>query len=175
MVGIPGSGKSFFAEHFSNTFKSPIISLSRIQEKLGGDIDAKSIDDISNYLLDEMLKTGQTIVYDGNTNMNIDRQKIAKKAKANGYEPLFIWTQTDMATSKKRSKKSLASPDVFDAILKKFSPPNKTENTVVISGKHTYSSQLKIVLKRLAGPQAQKTNDDTEIVRTSNNRRVLIR
>jgi len=36
-VGIPGSGKSFFAEHFAATFKAPLISGERIRKELFGD------------------------------------------------------------------------------------------------------------------------------------------
>ncbi len=42
--------------------------------------------------------------------------------------------------------------DEFDALVDSFDPPHEKERPVVISGKHTYTSQLKIVLKQLAGP-----------------------
>jgi predicted kinase len=163
MVGIPGSGKSFFAEHFADTFKAPIISHNRLRTELFKSPTFNKSEDeiisrISDYMLDEVLKTERTVVYDGKSDLRISRDLIAKKAKSFGYEPLFVWAQTDIATAKKRATKKttdkpVISTEQFDIILKQFSAPHRIENTIVISGKHTYSSQLKIVLKYLADPR----------------------
>ncbi len=162
MVGISGSGKSYFAEHFASSFKSPIVSYGDIQKilfdnQLDNKDDHNKITNIANYVFEEMLKTGHTVVYDGESYTNADRLRISKTAKQYGYEPLFVWVQTDQITAKKRYIKQYKSnpsfrPDSFDETLMKFSAPNISKNTVVISGKHTYASQLKIVLKRLIDP-----------------------
>jgi predicted kinase len=162
MVGLPGSGKSFFAEHFANTFKAPIISYSRLYKEFNRlSVDTKNKDvvigHVANYLLGEVLKTGLTVLYDGQIYSRTDFDLITKKAHALDYEPLFVWVQTDPATSKKRATKPgidkpALTSEQFDQTLKQFSPPERTKNIVVISGKHTYTSQLKIVLKYLAEP-----------------------
>ena len=41
----------------------------------------------------------------------------------------------------------------FDALVENFEAPQTKKKIVVISGKHAYSSQLKIILKHLAEPQ----------------------
>lgn len=163
MVGIPGSGKSFFAEHFADTFKAPIISFDNIRNKLSdcptyNKTEDEIVKNIANYVLNETLKTGRTIIFDGQSETRIDRANIAKKSRDTGYEPLFIWVQTESLTAKKRSMKSpdgksKMSSDQFESRLKKFNAPHSSEKPVVISGKHTYSSQLKIVLKNLIEPQ----------------------
>jgi len=163
-VGIPGSGKSFFAEHFAATFKAPLISEERVRKELFG--AKEPINDqmvitnkLTDYLLEEVLKTGRTVVLDGKTNLRTERAMIAKKAKDFGYDPMFIWVQTESVAAKKRatkttSDKSHISVEQFDINLKRFSAPHISEKAIVISGKHTYNSQLKIVLKHLVEPRS---------------------
>lgn len=187
MVGIPGSGKSFFAEQFAETFKAPIVSLDIIRKEL---LDQPSynreedeaINRVAIYMLDEFLKAKQTIVFEGQTDSRTDRLTLAKKAKNAGFEPLFIWVQTEIMTSKKRSVKPSNDKfpmtlDQFDLKCKHFSAPLSTEKMLVISGKHTYISQLKIVLKHLVKTQTllQSTERPVMPARPSVGRNILIR
>lgn len=184
MVGIPGSGKSFFAEHFADTFKAPIISFHSLRKELFNSPtfsknEDEIINQVANYMLDEVLKTGRTVVYEGQTDLRTDRNFIAKKSRDAGYEPLFVWVQTEPATARKRAIKPSAdktalSVEQFNAGLKRFSTPHQIEKTIVISGKHTYASQLKIVLKRLVEPRVQ-ISEPANLVRPSGNRNILIR
>jgi len=183
-IGIPGSGKSFFAEHFATSFKAPIVSFERVRKELiesptlssGED---KIVNKITNYLLEEVLKTGRTVVYDGQTGLRIERVTIVKKARDAGYEPLFVWIQTDLTTAKKRATRHTAgkitmTDEQFDNKMKRFSAPHFTEKAIVVSGMHTYNSQLKIVLKRLVEPRA-KVDEQPAAGRTPTNRHTLIR
>lgn len=159
MVGIPGSGKTFFAEKFTAMFQAPYIDYHKITA-LANDSDAAIV--LMNYQLDELLKTRQSIVIDGNTDTRTSRLDLAKKARKAGYEVLFIWVQTDTATSKARAakqSKNQAAPafseDEYDRKIKRFTAPATIEKPVVISGKHTYASQAKVVLQRLSAPRAE--------------------
>jgi predicted kinase len=184
MVGIPSSGKSFFAERFADTFKASIISYDLLRKKIFSNStfsneENEIIKKISNYILDEMLKTKKTIIYEGQTNLRSERFEISKKAHEAGYDPLFIWVQTETLTARKRAtKSSLEKPaltvDEFNAKLKKFNTPNKNEKFIVISGKHTYASQLKIVLKHLIQPHSDN-NEQKDISRIPKSRNFLIR
>lgn len=170
MVGIPGSGKSFFAEHFASTFNAPFVSSEKISTELLNTKKADSYDEatitrISNFLLEQLQKTGQTIIHEGASDSRAARQELSKLAKDRGYEPLFVWVQTESASAKTRATKAKSSSkritgDEFDSAVRRFTPPNASEKAVVISGKHTYASQLKIVLKRLASAHVV---DKTEI------------
>lgn len=184
MVGIPGAGKSSFAQSFAASFRAPLISHDRILQEIFDSPEHTKKEAIitagvAEYMLDESLKTSQTIVYDGVSNTRSSRADIVKKAKNAGYETLLIWVQIDQATARKRlvaesKKRSVISPDQFETYLKKFNPPQNSEKVVVISGKHTYFSQLKIVLKRLADPQNTMVKQP-ETTRPSAVRRFLIR
>jgi predicted kinase len=160
MVGIPGSGKTFFAERFASTFNAPYLSAAKLSASLDISIGQDSAVSLSNYILEELLKTGQTVVYDGTVDSRASRAALAKIAKDKGYSPLLVWVQTESASAKLRSTKqrkdtSYLTSDEFDSAIRRFTPPNASEKAVVISGKHTYPSQLKIVLKRLALGRAQ--------------------
>lgn len=183
MVGIPGAGKSFFAEHFAVTFKAPIVSFDKIRQELFNNPTFNKTEDeviikIANYMLDEIFKTDQTVIYEGQTDQRNDRTAIAKKARDSGYEPLFIWVQTEPTTAKLRATNSKnilrLTIDQFNSKIKQFSIPHSTENTIVISGKHTYNSQLKIVLKSLITPIS--SSETLTLNKSPNtNRNILIR
>ena len=145
MVGIPGSGKSFFAEKFSETFHAPYINHDKIIEITGGNnqLSAKYL----AHLLHELCKTNHTIIVDGMADTRAQRSELKRLAAAAGYRPLFIWVQTDEATANARAAK------VNSAYKgeRKFAAPTSTEQpVVVISGKHTYATQAKVILKNLA-------------------------
>jgi predicted kinase len=154
MVGIPGSGKTHFAEKFAETFNAPYIHHQKIVDLAGNTDMAKSL---IEYQLNELLKTRQPIIIEGPTDTRVARTELNKKIRAAGYEPLLVWVQTDEAAAKTRAtKKQKNQPAIsereFDQILKHFSAPNAAEKPVVISGKHTYTSQIKPVLQRLSRP-----------------------
>jgi len=186
MVGIPGSGKSFFAEHFSDTFKAPIVSFDKIQKELAKNDQlpehAEEIAaSIADYMLSEVLKTEQTVIYDGPSDLRLQRDIISRKARIHGYDTLLVWVQTEQSSSMKRATKrptgeiSITSEE-FESRVKHFNNPGRYENTVVISGKHTYPSQLKIVLKNLVTPveKIEKINIPDKPLKPEN-RRILIR
>ena len=184
MVGIPSSGKSFFAEHFAETFKAPIVSYDINRKEFFSnpsfnDEEDEMIRKVSNYILSEFLKTKKTVIFEGQTDLRAERFEIAKGARSAGYDPLFIWVQTETMTSRRRATKSsperpAMTVDEFDLKLKKFNPPNKNEQFIVISGKHNYASQLKIILKHLIQPRPEVSEHKT-MVRTPKIRNFLIR
>jgi predicted kinase len=184
MVGIPGSGKTFFADHFAATFNAPVVSFEKIAAEIYGARQLErdeqaTVVRVSHYLLKQLLKTNQTVIYEGITDTRTTRQALAKIANDQGYEPLLVWVQTESIASKIRATKSrrevaTISPEQFDTVLKRFTPPNASERAVVISGKHTYASQLKIVLKRLADSHVEKM-DTTIPGRTVEGRHITVR
>jgi predicted kinase len=171
MVGKPGAGKSFFARQFSDTFGAPVVSENRLRYELFaqpvyGQDEQTVIQNISDYQVGELLKTRRTFIVDGGMNARVDRQKLRAQAKDFNYETLVVWVQTDEATNRhrslKRGKQKLddkytapLSEEQFSAQSRKFTPPNQLEQTVVISGKHTYNTQARAVLKKLVAPREE--------------------
>ncbi len=170
-IGIPGSGKSFFASQFSETFNAPVVSYDKLRHTLFSDNgfakqEQDLVNTIANIELEELLKTQKTFIIDGAVASKIQRMEIRKKAQQAGYDTLLIWVQTDKNTAKYRSMKrssrrsddkynSSLSSEQYDQLEKRFVIPQPTEAAVVISGKHTYATQAKVVLKKLVTPRAQ--------------------
>ena len=191
MVGIAGSGKSFFAEKFSDTFQAPLVSDALLTKCLNDtetstDHAAKLLKQLAFVQLDQLFKTERTIILDADSDTRTDRGMIAARARKHDYETLFIWVQTDQATAKDRAAKTLKNstnrrftPEQFSQHIARFTVPNATENTVVISGKHTYATQAKVVLKKLAGPRTESAKlqpaPERTMPQTSGRRNITIR
>lgn len=173
VVGLPGSGKSFFARQFSETFSAPLVSYDRLRFAVfPGRGFTKSeqdvIDKVAALEMDELLRTSKTFIVDGGGFTKTHRMEIRKKAQAKGYDTLLIWVQTDKNTAKYRSMKrssrrkddqyntSLTSQQ-YEQLAKRFSSPSANEASVVISGKHTYATQARVVLKKLVTPRTSNT------------------
>lgn len=153
MVGIPGAGKTAFAEQFAKTFHAPYINPSMISEQTGTDEDAT--EKVTQLFFNELLKTKQTLIYEGSTYAKAQRIAIVKLIAKAGYRPLIVWVQTEPTEAKRRAiskskKGARLSPDEFDDALSRFQAPSDVEKAVVISGRHTFATQVKVVLKRLA-------------------------
>lgn len=153
MVGIPGSGKSTFAENFAETFRAPVISQTSLQRTYG--LSFSAAQELRDSLLGEFIKTKHTLIIDGGLDTKGVRESIAKYLTKNGYRPMLVWVQTDTNESHRRAtrpypKGSGITSEEFNIQLDAFEPPVEKERATVISGKHTYNSQLKIVLRQLA-------------------------
>ena len=172
VIGVPGSGKSFFARQFSETFNAPIVSQDFVRSQIFvsphySREEDEVIQSICTQQIDELLKTEKTFLVDGGLNVRADRLTLAKQAKIAGYGVLTVWIQTDEPTSFTRATKrnsrrqgdlysSSITEKQFDALMKQLSPPSAQEPYVVISGKHTYATQAKVVLKKLIIPREQQ-------------------
>ena len=160
MVGVPGSGKTFFAEKFADTFHAPYISRDKISDATS---DAAAADRIVMMMLEEFMKTKQSVIVEGPSLTRQERLAIYKLARKAGYEPMLVWVQTHQDTARTRSMKaskatiqSVRSSKDFDQEVKRFHAPSAQEKPVVISGMHTYATQARTVLKKLSHDRAEQ-------------------
>ena len=187
VVGLPGSGKSFFANQFANTFGAAIVSQDKIRWTLFAnhtysDNENAMVDQVADLLITELLRTKKTFVLDGGYNTAASRHTLAARAHKNGYRVLTIVVQTDEPTSRRRAtKRSDKKPgdvykqsltdEQFDLAKKEYEEPATTSaDVVVISGKHTYNTQAKIVLRKMIeiSGQSTATGDSSTKPRPSN-------
>lgn len=155
MIGIPGSGKSTFADRFADTFQAPIVSQTKLQREYG--LSLAHADKLRASILTEYMKTHRTVLIDGGFDAKERREALVRNLVKAGYRPLIVWVQTDTAEAHRRATRpyprgSGLDDAAFDVLLNEFEAPGEKEKMVVISGKHTYTSQLKIILKQLATP-----------------------
>jgi predicted kinase len=195
MVGLPGAGKSFFAQQFSETFGAPVISYDRIRFELFNEPtfnrdEQDIIERIAMYQLREALKSKHTCIVDGSGDTRTERMALRKQAREADYETLLVWVQTDAATSKQRATHRSSrrkgdqynpnlSAEQYDAHAKRLTIPSVEEQSIVISGKHTYATQLKVVLTKLTNPRAEPAAPIAppreQSVARPNRRNILIR
>ena len=177
VIGIPGAGKSFFTRQFSDTFGAPLVSYDMLRTELYAEepYDKQQVEIVSkiaNIQVIELLKTKKTIIVDGLGDTRKERLDIRKIASEADYDTLIVWVQTDNATAEYRSLKRSKrrkddefnvslSHEQFTTLEKRFTPPSDSDKYIVISGKHTYATQAKIVLKKLVAPrESSLTNQD---------------
>ncbi len=148
MVGIPGSGKSYFADKFARTFGAPYISEVEVQQYAKDD---EATIHLIELMIEQATRTKKSLVLEVDSGSRTHRTALASALKAVGYKPLLVWVQVDEATAKARCAKSAqrTRSDYLDA-TQNFSPPHPQENALVISGKHTYATQARVVLKKLS-------------------------
>ncbi len=151
MVGIPGSGKSHFAKKFSDTFNIPIVDIASIAAHSADDVAASELIFI---IIDELLKTKQSIIIDAGSASHKERLEFNKYLAKHHYEPLVVWVQTEYDIAKQRALRGGKSEPFFENEFDHFDAPQPNEKPLVISGRHTYASQVKTVLKRLTAARA---------------------
>jgi len=139
-------------------FHAPYVDFAKILDISGrdGDMSAHFV----THLLKELFKTKSTIIVDGLGDTKAQRAELKNLANAAGYKTLLVWVQTDSTTAKSRTLKTSkkngrpVSGYEYDKITSSFSIPTTGEHPViVISGKHTFATQARAVLKNLASPR----------------------
>lgn len=165
IAGIPGAGKSTFGTAFADMFGVSFISADKLRHELFAnpqyaESEEAIITRLQELMMQEIAKNKRSFLIEGSCDSRPERLKIEQFAKTNGFETLIIWVQTNPETAKGRATGRIRkpadtpiqpiSPDVFEKLSKKFTPP-KTEDYVVISGMHTFNTQVRMVLRKLTG------------------------
>jgi hypothetical protein len=182
VIGLPGAGKSFFARQFAETFNAPIVSYDYLRFQMFPEPAFSAEEDgliatIAGNEFGELLKTQRTIIIDGGNNSYERRQELAKLAKKKGYGSLLVWVQTDersarfRATNRKPNREgdklnASMTIEAFATAKAAFMAPGKGEDFVVISGKHTYSTQAKVVLRRFVTTQPPAAATTPPVIQT---------
>lgn len=165
-MGLPGSGKSFFARQFADLYSLPRISEDRIRYELFekpmfNSGEAEIINRVSFYMLEQAMKAERPVICEGSFLTTAERKAAVELAQANGYRTLVVWLQTDLETSAQRAAvRDRRNPDskyaftidkpTFESIKNNLQKPHEKETVVVVSGKHAFKSQCLTVLRKIA-------------------------
>lgn len=148
VFGAPCSGKTTFAEKFATKFGLAYYDLDAMREEHGFSREVVLI------ILEEILKTRQTIIVEGELKTEKERAEMRNLLRAHGYEPTLVWIQTDMATLRLRLKmryKSVSkAKKAYDEAVAEIEAPTEAEHPIILSGKHTFETQTKHVITGLA-------------------------
>lgn len=162
VVGIPGAGKTFFARQFADTFNAPYLRSDDLLELTD---DGSTAQKVWDFTLEKLTQTKQTLLVEGFGATAAERRDLSAFARKQGYQALYIWVQTEPSTALQRATKGNGRerPEYpitereFKERAGSFEPLSAVEHYMVISGKHTYASQAKNVLKKLAEPRIEHT------------------
>ena len=140
LCGLPGSGKSYYAEqlvHINNTFTSDeeivVHSSDAIREELFGDAGSQEdngrVFELMHKRIREDLKAGKTVIYDAT---NITR-KARKSAIACAHptndtiECHIVWADYKECILRDSQRDRMVGPAVIDKMLRRWQSPWRDE------------------------------------------------
>lgn len=148
VFGAPCSGKSTFAAKFGHKFNLADYDFDQLMSEHEFTHDEILI------ILEQILKTRQTILIEGCLDTEKDRIEMRNLLRDHGYEPTLIWIQTDVSTIRSRLKSRFKSvnkaKDFYEKAVDTIEAPNENEHAIILSGKHTFETQAKHVVAGLA-------------------------
>lgn len=165
LYGFPGSGKTHFARNFTEHFNCAHVQSDKIRNELFeeprfDEQENSIVEHLMNYMTEEFLAAGISVVYDMNAMRKSQRHQMRELARKKGAKTLIVWFQIDSDSSynrlKNRDRRTLDDKFAVEYTLQDYrryvshmQPPEPTEDYVVVSGKHNYNSQKTIVVKKL--------------------------
>ncbi|MBQ7802513.1 AAA family ATPase [Candidatus Saccharibacteria bacterium] len=148
VFGAPGSGKTTFSEKFAKKFHSAFFDLGELEKE--NKLDRKT----TLFILEQLAKTNVTLVIEGILDTERERTEVRNVLRRAGYNPSLVWIQTDVSTIKQRLKlknrSASKAKQEYDSRIEKMEAPSEVEAPIVLSGKHTFETQLRHVLTQLA-------------------------
>lgn len=163
--GFPGAGKSYVSRNLSDIIQLAHVSGERIRNELFEnpryDVQENAIvTHLMNYMSDEFLSAGVSVVYDTNAMRLAQRRTLREMAKRHKAEFLLVWLQTDQESAfyrtqnrDRRTADDKYSQQLdhtsFERQLMGMQNPQPGEDYLVISGKHTFTTQKNAIMSRL--------------------------
>ncbi len=165
LYGFPGSGKSTFARHLSSELGMAHVHSDRIRHELFqkpryDNRENDVVNHIMDYMTEEFMRAKISVIYDANTPTLKDRRTLRDIARKFKFAPVLVWIQIDHESAFnrviKRDRRKIddkyASPidrTTFEDLAGQMQNPGPDEDYVVISGKHTFSTQKHNIYKKL--------------------------
>lgn len=165
LYGFPGAGKTYFSRQLSENLQAAHVQGDRIRSELFENPRHDKQEDaviaqLMNYMTEEFLNAGVSVIYDTNAARAPQRHALRELARRAQAQPLLVWLQIDLESAftrgikrdRRRSDDKYAVPidrTTFEALAGRMQNPKTTEDYVVISGKHLFSTQFSAVVKRL--------------------------
>ncbi|MGH7142417.1 MAG: AAA family ATPase [Candidatus Saccharimonadales bacterium] len=165
LYGFPGVGKTYFARQFCEHIQAAHIQADRIRFELFEhpryDKQENSvITQLMRYMSEEFLSAGISVVYDDDLMRLGQRHSLRELARKCHAKSLLVWFQMDTESSYLRNLKrdrrriddkyaAAYDQTTFNNLIGQMQNPASTEDYIVVSGKHTFSTQFSTVARRL--------------------------
>jgi predicted kinase len=165
LYGFPGSGKSYVARQLASHIQAAHVQGDRIRNEL---FETPRYDrqenavvaQLMDYMTEEFLNAGISVIYDANALRSAQRHALRDIARKAHAQPLVVWLQIDVdsayARTQQRDRRKaddkyapMIDRNNFNNVLTQMQNPSMSEDYVVISGKHVFSTQLSAIMKKL--------------------------
>ncbi|HEX4774367.1 MAG TPA: AAA family ATPase [Candidatus Saccharimonadales bacterium] len=159
-IGAPGAGKTTIAKLIAERTGAAHLWADRERHKLfdrptHSRAESMRLYDYLNQKAEELLKSGQSVVFDTNFNFYDDRQKLRQIAEEAGAEVVIIWLTTPNEVARQRSVHAPETrngymyemtDEQFNSIVSKLEPPRKDEKVIKIDGSKFDKEQAVAIL-----------------------------
>ena len=175
LYGFPGSGKTYFARQLSEGIQCAHLQADKIRGELFEEPrydkqENEVVSHIMDYMAEEFLTAGVSVIYDVNATRAKQRQKFRQLATRLHAKPLLVWFQMDKDTAfyrntkrdrRRADDKYAAAWDrtTFEDLIKQMQNPVPSEDYVVVSGKHLFNMQQSAVAYKLRQLGALSSDD----------------
>lgn len=175
MLGVPGSGKSYFAERLakelgavnlnSDAMRMAIFKsreeTDRIYHSEGRSILNTYTFGAINYATSSALKSGFSVVYDANNNTRQERHDTSMATCNNIVQPIVVWVKTpqDVAVRRAQERRETSSDrklsndeasKYIQKIADEIEAPSQGEVSIIIDGTAPFEEQYESFNKQLA-------------------------
>lgn len=158
-LGYPGSGKTYFSEHLVKKegyfhLSGDKVRLAMFDKPCYSQQEHEAVYRFVDYLAEQFLKQGVSVMYDANFNFKRSRIKIQKLAKKVGASYRLVWIKTDEKKALKRleqraalknaKRKELYRPidsTVFHILKDEMELPTTSEPYIEIDGHASFQKQ----------------------------------
>ncbi|MBR3204124.1 AAA family ATPase [Candidatus Saccharibacteria bacterium] len=148
VFGAPGSGKTTFSRKFAEKFHSAFFDLGELEKE--NNLDRET----TLFILEQVARTNVTLVIEGVLDTERERTEIRNVLRRAGYNPSLVWIQTDVSTIRQRlrlkNRSAAKAKKEYETRISSMEAPSEIEAPIVLSGKHTFETQLRHVLTQLA-------------------------
>jgi predicted kinase len=181
LYGFPGAGKTFFSRQLCENLQAAHVHSDRIRAELFehpryDKEENMVISQLMDYMTEEFLRAGLSVVYDANAMRLAQRRSLRDLARSTGAVPVLVWFQIDIDSAFMRATKrdrrrvddKYSAPmdeETYRRVITGMQNP-QAEDYVVVSGKHTFNTQLSALQKRLRELKILPVHDvNTDVAR----------
>ena len=157
-VGYPGAGKTTVAKYIAQESGAAHLWADSIRRERFSEPTYTHEENIQLYnhlneLTGELLRAGNSVLFDTNFNFYKDREHLRHIAAEHGADTVLVWMTTPVETAKHRATEEhhqdhhralgVMSSEEFDRIAGNLQPPTEDEHAIEIDGTNLTIAELK--------------------------------
>lgn len=161
MLGYPGAGKTTTAKIVHDLTGAVHLWADVVRRERYGTPSYSHEENLDLYaylneLTAELLRTGQSVIFDTNFNFYKDREHLRGIAKAHGATTKLLWVQTDKSVARQRAVEEAHKHNnrvlghmpaqAFERMSQKLQPPHTNEKYIAVDGTKVTPAYIKSLL-----------------------------